>query len=106
MAPGSDKYNIWYSPNIVLRYTYSDRLQFAARLEHYNDRHGVIINTGTSNGFQTTGYSVNMDYRFHPRMAWRNELRKLNSRDAIFDKEGSRLVDNNLMAVTALTLSF
>lgn len=105
-APGSDRYNIWYSPNIVLRYTYSDRLQFAARLEHYNDRHGVIINTGTSNGFQTTGYSVNMDYRFHPRMAWRNELRKLNSRDEIFDKEGSRLVDNNLMAVTALTLSF
>jgi len=105
-APGSDRYNVWVSPNMVLRYTYSDRLQFAARLEHYRDKHGVIISTGTSNGFQTTGYSVNMDYRLNTRMVWRNELRQLNSRDAIFDKNGSRLVDNNLMAVTALTISF
>lgn len=105
-APGSDKYNIWYSPNIVLRYTYSERLQFAARLEHYHDKHGVIISTGTDNGFQTTGASVNMDYRLHPRVVWRNELRQLNSRDAIFDKNGTRLVDHNLMAVTALTFSF
>jgi hypothetical protein len=105
-APGSDRYNVWFSPNMVLRYTYSDQLQFAARLEHYRDKHGVIISTGTDHGFQTTGYSVNMDYRLNTRMVWRNELRQLNSRDAIFDKNGSRLVDNNLMAVTALTISF
>jgi hypothetical protein len=89
-----------------LRYSYSDRLQFAARLEHYHDKHGVIINTGTDDGFQTTGYSVNMDYRLNQRIVWRNELRKLTSRDAIFDKDGVRHVNNNLMAVTALTLSF
>jgi hypothetical protein len=105
-APGSDRYNVWFSPNMVLRYTYSDQLQFAARLEHYRDKHGVIISTDTDHGFQTTGYSVNMDYRLNTRMVWRNELRQLNSRDAIFDKNGSRLVDNNLMAVTALTISF
>lgn len=105
-SPDSERYYVWYSPNIVLRYSYSDRLQFAARMEHYNDKHGVIISTGTDNGFQTTGYSVNMDYRLNARMVWRNELRQLNSRDAIFDKNGTRLVDNGLMAVTALTLSF
>lgn len=105
-TPDSEHYNIWYSPNIILRYSYSDQWQFAARLEHYHDKHGVIINTGTDHGFQTTGYSLNMDYRFHPRMVWRNELRQLNSRDAIFDKDGSRLVDSNLTATTALTLSF
>ena len=105
-TPGSDRYHVWYSPNIVLRYTYSDRLQFSARLEHYHDKHGVIINTGTDDGFQTTGYSVNMDYRLNQRMVWRNELRKLTSRDAIFDKDGVRSIDNNVMAATALTLSF
>lgn len=104
--PGSDQYYFWYSPNIVVRYRHSDRLQFAARLEYYQDKHGVIIQTDTGHGFQTTGYSVNMDYHFHPRMAWRNELRQLNSRDALFDKEGSQRVDSNLMAVTALTFSF
>jgi len=66
----------------------------------------VIISTGTNNGFATTGYSVNMDYRLNPRMVWRNELRQFNSRDALFDKDGARQVDNNLMAVTALTISF
>lgn len=105
-APGSERYHVWVSPTVVLRYAYSDRLQFAARLEHYHDKHGVIINTGTDDGFQTTGYSVNMDYRLNPRMVWRNELRKLTSRDAIFEKDSMRNVDNNLMAVTALTLSF
>jgi hypothetical protein len=105
-AASGNGYNVWYSPNVVLRYTYSDRLQFAARLEHYRDKHGVIISTGTEHGFQTTGYSVNMDYRLNPRMVWRNELRQFNSRDAIFDKDSVRLVDNNLMAVTALTISF
>ncbi|MEZ0211037.1 MAG: outer membrane beta-barrel protein, partial [Methylophilus sp.] len=74
--------------------------------EHYHDKHGVIINTGTDDGFQTTGYSVNMDYRLNQRMVWRNELRKLTSRDAIFDKDGVRSIDNNVMAATALTLSF
>ena len=98
--------HVWYSPNVILRYTHSDRLQFTARLEHYRDKHGVIISTGTANGFQTTGYSVNMDYRLNAHMVWRNELRQLNSRDAIFDKDGTRQADNNLMAVTALTLSF
>ena len=105
-APDSDRYNVWFSPNMVLRYSYSERLQFAARLEHYRDKHGAIISTGTEHGFQTTGYSVNMDYRLNPRMVWRNELRQLNSRDAIFDKNSARQVDNNLMAVTALTISF
>jgi hypothetical protein len=105
-ATDNGSYHIWYSPNIVLRYSYSDRLQFAARLEHYQDKHGVIINTGTEHGFQTTGYSVNMDYRLNPRMVWRNELRQFNSRDAIFDQDHSRISHDNLMAVTALTLSF
>lgn len=105
-ATDNGRYHIWYSPNIVLRYTCSDRLQLAARLEHYHDKHGVIIDTGTDDGFQTTGYSINMDYRLNRHIVWRNELRKLTSHNAIFDKDGSRTVDNNLMAVTALTLSF
>lgn len=105
-APGSERYSVWFSPNLILRYRYSDRLQFAGRLEHFNDRQGVIINTGTANGFQTTGYSINMDYRLNNRMVWRNELRQLNSRDALFTQGDARLTDHSLMAVTALTVQF
>lgn len=105
-APDSDRYHVWYSPNIVLRYTYSDRLQWTARLEYFHDKHGVIISTGSDHGFQTMGYSVNMDYQLNPHWVWRNELRQLHSRDAIFNQASSRLVDDSWMATSALTLRF
>jgi len=105
-SPGSERYSVWFSPNLILRYRYSDRLQFAGRLEHFNDQQGVIINTGTAHGFQTTGYSINMDYRLNNRMVWRNELRQLNSRDALFMQGDARPTDHSLMAVTALTVQF
>jgi len=54
--------NTWFSPVAILRYAINDKLAIAGRLEYYNDEHGVIISTGTPNGFQTTGYSVNFDY--------------------------------------------
>lgn len=105
-APDSNRYNVCFSPNMVLRYSYSERLQFAARLELYRYKNGVIISTGTEHGFKTTGNSMFMDYRLNSHVVWRNELRQFNSRDAIFDKNSVRQVGNNLMAVTALTICF
>lgn len=105
-ASSSGNYNVWFSPTLVVKYAYSDQWSVAGRLEHYNDKHGVIINTDSPHGFQTTGYSVNVDYQLAKFAVLRTELRKLDSRDAIFDNNGSRLSDNNFMAVTALTLRF
>lgn len=105
-APHSAHYAVWYSPNLILHYIASDQLQFSARIEHYHDKEGVIVDTGTAHGFQTTGLSVSMDYRFNRHLVWRNELRQLNSRDAIFTQGQARQVEHSGMAVTALTLSF
>lgn len=103
---GESGYHVWFAPAIIAKYQYSDQLSFSARCEYYQDRHGVIVSTGTPHGFKTKGYSINADYKVSPRITFRTELRKLESQDAIFDDSGRRLKDDNLMWATALAFQF
>ena len=104
-SKGSNDYNTWYSPIIILKYTPSDKVSVAARGEYYSDANGVIISTGTTNGFQTFGYSLNMDYRILDNMVWRLEARTLKSKDKIFTLNDEP--DNqNYLITTALAISF
>jgi hypothetical protein len=59
-------------------------LSFAARGEYYQDKKGVIIATGTPNGFQIFGYSFNADYQILPNLVWRTEIKNLSKKDNIF----------------------
>lgn len=85
---GSEQYNIWYSPNVQMKYQIDDKWALAGRLEYYNDKNGVIINTGTPNGFQTFGYSLNVDYAVFKNVVFRTEARGFTSKDALFVKNG------------------
>lgn len=100
------RYNVWYSPNLIFRYRYSDRLSIAARAEYYQDKQGVIVSSDTPNGFKTQGYSVNMDYQIHPSVLLRAELRQFISKDRIFLKDDNDFSSRSLMATTALAISF
>lgn len=102
---GSNSYNIWYSPVIIAKYTATDKISLAARGEYYSDKNGVIIATETPNGFQTFGYSLNLDYAIYPNVVWRIEARGLSGKDAVFlkDNEPSK---QNFAAVTSLAISF
>ncbi|MCF6404908.1 porin [Chitinophaga filiformis] len=102
---GSDRYNTWYSPVLILRYTPVTKLAIAARGEYYNDKHGVITSTGTPNGFQTWGYSLNADYAFMDNVLFRVEGRGFSAKDAVFLKE-SRPVTDNFSLTTSLSISF
>ena len=102
---GSSEYNIWYSPVLIAKYTFSEKFALAARVEHYNDKYGVIIPKTTQNGFQTTGFSVNFDYAITENLLWRLEYRNLNSKDDYFVK-GNDLVSTNQFLGTALAVSF
>ena len=84
---GSSDYNNWYSPVLILMVKLSNQWSVTARGEFYNDEHGVIIATGTENGFQTSGYSLNFDYKIRDNAVWRVEGRTLNSKDKIFIKD-------------------
>jgi hypothetical protein len=104
-APGSTKKNIWYSPVIILKYNITHKWVVAGRLEHYNDKNGVMIVTGTANGFQTTGYSFNIDHSPAKNILVRVEMRNLNSKDNVFNK-GTGLTKTNSFITSSIAVSF
>jgi len=104
-AHGSNDYDIWYSPVLIARYALSEKWTMAARGEYYSDEHRVIIATGTPNGFQTIGYSLNLDYAIRTNVLWRIEGRGFQSKDNIFILD-DRPSEQNYFAATSLAVSF
>lgn len=104
-AKGSDSYNSWYAPVLIARYAINNKVSLSARGEYYSDKNGVIIATGTENGFKTMGYSLNFDYSIYSNVMWRIEARTLNSKDDIFVKNGTATASNTFVT-TALAISF
>jgi hypothetical protein len=100
-TPNGKGHTTWYTPVGILRITPANsKWAFALRAEYMCDEKGVIIATGTPNGFKTLGGSVGIDYWPQSNVALRLEARHLNSRDNIFVKDGVGK-DNN----TAITFS-
>lgn len=104
-AKGSSDLHTWYSPILIARYALTDKVALAGRVEHYNDKHGVIINTGTANGFQTTGYSLNLDVKPADNVLFRVEGKYYDSKDAIFVKD-DELKTGNVSVTTSLSFWF
>lgn len=105
-AKGSSDYNTWYSPVLIAKYSPTDKVSLAARAEYYSDKNGVIIVSGTPNGFQTFGASLNVDYQILPNFVWRTEVKSLNSKDALFLDRNDIAKKGNVMAITSLAVRF
>lgn len=103
---GSNSYNIWYTPVLIAKYSPTEKLSIAARGEYYDDKNGVKITTGTQNGFQMFGYSLNFDYQILSNLLWRTEVRNLNNRDAIFINRNKKSENDSFTAVTSLSVFF
>jgi hypothetical protein len=102
---GSHSYDSWYAFALILQYSFSEKWAAAFRAENFLDREGVIIPTDTPDGFNTTGLSVNADFRPIPDLACRVEARWLISEDDIFTREGNS-VSNDLFIVTSVAYRF
>ena len=102
---GSSDYDTWYSPVIIAQYKPTAKIQLAARGEYYQDEKGVIIATGTPNGFKTFGYSANFDYLVSDNVMFRIEARSLNSKDEIFLKDNNPTT-SNFFITTSMAISF
>lgn len=96
---------MWYSPVIIARLATSDKSYLAGRIEYYDDKNGVIIGTGTANGFQTWGYSLNYDYAILPNALFRIEGKVYNSKDAIFETDNG-VSKTNTSLTTSIAISF
>ncbi|WP_419868480.1 porin [Chryseobacterium sp. CT-SW4] len=101
----SKQYNLWYTPNILMRYQIDDQWALAGRLEYYSDKNGVIIKTHTPNGFQTYGYSLNLDYLIFKNVILRTEARGFTSKDAVFVKNEEHQ-QGNFFITTSLAAWF
>ncbi len=104
-SKGSSDYNTWYSPVLILRLSPNSKNSFAARIEYYEDINGVIINTGTPNGFKTMGYSLNYDHAISDNAMWRIEGKSYTSKDEIFLKDDAP-TNSNFSITTSLAVSF
>ncbi|MEI7581091.1 porin [Runella sp.] len=102
---GSSTYDAWASWVAILKYQLSSKVGVAGRIENYTDRKGLVIATPTPKGFQTTGYSVNLDYAPISNALWRIEARRINSKDAVFEKEGQP-TNHTFTLTTSLAISF
>jgi hypothetical protein len=75
---------IWYTPVIISKINLAKKSKIAGRLEFYSDQQQAIITTSTPNGYQTLGASINYDFQISPKVLWRSELKRYNSKDPIF----------------------
>lgn len=103
---GSSDYNTWYTPAVIAKYSLTEKVSMAARGEYYYDKKGVIISSGTDNGFQTFGASLNVDYQIMPNVVWRTEIKSLNSKDSVFLNRDEEMKKANAMATTSLAIRF
>jgi hypothetical protein len=104
-TPGGGGTNTWYSPVGIVRYAFHDKWAIAARGEYYSDENGVIISTGSPNGFKTIGYSFNIDHSPARNILVRLEARSFNSKDRIFIKK-DEAVKSNTFITSSIAVSF
>ena len=105
-APQSDEYNKWYGASVMAQLMATDKLNFGVRGEYYQDKKGVIIASGTPNGFDTYGVSLNADYKITPNVMWRTEIKNYSSKDAVFAKNTAEVSDTSFSIVSALAIKF
>jgi len=105
VARGSDEYHNWYSPVFILKLTPFEKFSLIGRAEYYHDENGVIIQTGTPNGFQTYGYSATIDYEISENANWRLEGRAFESKDQIFILDGQP-DRQNYFVTSSIAMSF
>ena len=104
-SKNNSTYDTWLSPVIIGQLILNKNWKTAIRAEYYQDKTGIIIPTGTTNGFKTSGISINVDYAKTENILVRIEARWLNSLDKIFISSNS-LINNNYFVGTSVALKF
>lgn len=101
----SSNYSYWYSPVIIGKYQFTQKSAVAIRSELFSDEKQTYFLTGTSNGLNITGYSVNYDYSFSENVVWRIEAKGLSSKTEFFNLS-NHPSKNQFYFTTTLAISF
>lgn len=95
------KHTVWFSPILIARAQVSDKWTVAARIENYTDKNGVII----APDFETTGYSLNVDYTPLSNALLRVETRYLKSPHPLFLTRNGN-AEGNFYVTASLAVGF
>ncbi|MBS1943422.1 MAG: porin [Bacteroidetes bacterium] len=101
-APSGGRADQWINPTAIIRFKANDRTFLAARWEWYQDKHGAMIYTGTPHGFNTMGYSLNLDRWIAPNVVWRMEARLFHGQDKEFTGHKGIASHGNTALTTSL----
>lgn len=93
------------SPVLIAQYKFDPQWAIAGRAEYYQDKDGVFITTGTTNGFKTMGYSLNLDYVPLSNAVVRLEGKVYDSKDKVFVRNLSN-VNHNASITASIAVSF
>jgi len=97
----SSSYNNWHTITLILRYEFTEKWAAAFRAENYQDKDNVMIETQAPGRFNTSGISLNGDYRPLPNLACRIEARYLHNGDPVFTKDENP-VNSNFFIVASI----
>ncbi|WP_430612769.1 porin [Flavobacterium sp. JP2137] len=102
---GSSSYDLWYSPSLIGKYQFNAQWSLGLRGEYYSDKKQLIISGDAEGGFQTWGYSTNLDYRFSEAVLWRIEFRNFNDKRANFVRN-AQAVHSEAFIGSSLSIKF
>lgn len=93
------------SPVLITQYKIDPKWVVAGRAEYYEDKKGLFIATGTTSGFKTMGYSVNLDYAPISNAVVRLEGKVYDSKDKVFVRNVTS-VNHNASLTASIAVSF
>lgn len=102
---GSGDYSTWFVETLLAQIQLSETLTLGGRVEYFYDKDQVVVTTSTPNGFQTSGASLNFDWKPESYVLFRNEVRGLFSKDSVFNGNAATRT-SNVFFITSLSLIF
>lgn len=102
-SKGSSTYSSWLLPVTIVQFPVTKNVSSAFRLEWISDEDEVVISTPPSAGFNTSSFSLNLDYHPNELYYLRIEGRYLNSSEDIFVKDNG-LTNSNFFITTSLAI--
>jgi Putative beta-barrel porin-2, OmpL-like. bbp2 len=100
---GTEKKAVWYSPVLILKKVLAQKAALAIRAEWFKDKNQIMQTTGTQNGFNVVGLSMNYDYAFASTILFRIEAKNYFSNSIIFRRE---TYNTNFCMLGSLSIKF
>lgn len=101
----SNQYDKWFTPVAILHYRLNEKWALAGRAEYFQDQENIIVSSISPNGFNSSGFSLNVDYHFNEKIKLRVEGRSFIDSNNNFVKE-TDLVNSNSFVVGSMAVKF